>query len=239
MARLARVVYCDTPFHVTQRGNARQVVSESDADRLVYLALLRSHCRTQRLSLVGYCLMSNHIHMIVVPRRTEALRLALKHTHGLYVACFSARHASSGHLWQGRYVFCALDEPHLWAALRYAELSPVRARITGAPQDYAWSSARAHCGQEEAPPWLETDDFRAAWSVQRWREYLSEEATEKEADAVRACTHTGRLPGSPSFVAELAKTLRRRLAPRKGGRPPKQEQDQTQKLLFACASAAE
>jgi len=82
MARLARVVAVDTPHHITQRGNARQYVLETDADRLVYLDLLRRNCRLEHLSLLGYCLMSNHVHLIAVPERDDSLRLALKHTHG-------------------------------------------------------------------------------------------------------------------------------------------------------------
>ena len=125
MARLARVVALDTPHHITQRGNGRQYILESDTDRLVYLDLLRKHCRLHRLSLLGYCLMSNHVHLIAVPERDDSLRLALKHTHGRYAAYFNARCASSGHVWQGRYYSCPLDLPHLWAALRYTELNPV------------------------------------------------------------------------------------------------------------------
>ena len=68
MARLPRVVAVDVPHHVTQRGNARQVIFGDDSDRLTYLDLLRQHCDLYRLSLLGYCLMSNHVHLVVVPR---------------------------------------------------------------------------------------------------------------------------------------------------------------------------
>jgi putative transposase len=71
MARRPRVVAIDTPHHVTQRGNARQFVFESDPDRLVYLDLLRQRCRLHRLSLLGFCLMSNHVHLVVIPRRAD------------------------------------------------------------------------------------------------------------------------------------------------------------------------
>jgi putative transposase len=131
MARLARMVAIDAPRHITQRGNARQVVFESDADRLVYLDLLRQHCRLDRLKLLGYCLMSNHVHLIAIPALADSLLLALKHTHERYAGYFNARHASSGHVWQGRFYSCPLDPPHLWTALRYAELNPVRAGETG------------------------------------------------------------------------------------------------------------
>src|SRR5579872_4231786 len=125
MARLARILSTDTPFHVTQRGNRRQVVFEDDTDRIVYLDLLRGNCLRHGLSVLGYCLMSNHVHLIAFPHRPAALPLAMKNTHGRYAAYCNARYASSGHLWQGRYYSCPLDTPHLWAALRYTELNPV------------------------------------------------------------------------------------------------------------------
>jgi hypothetical protein len=126
---------------------------------------------------------------------------------------------------------------HLWAALRYAELNPVRARMVEAAEDYAWSSARAHCGLAAPPPWLEIRAFNTDWDTRRWREHL-DRADSAEAGAIRACTHTGRPLGSPDFVAELEKTLRRRLTPRRGGRPPKQKPDEAQELLFRHALAA-
>jgi putative transposase len=73
MARFARVVVVDVPHHVTQRGNARQVILSRDQDRAAYLQLLRHYSELHRLSLMGYCLMSNHVHLIVVPRSAEAL----------------------------------------------------------------------------------------------------------------------------------------------------------------------
>ena len=78
------------PHHVTQRGNARQVILAGDADRVVYLDLLRRYSRLHQVSLIGYCLMSNHVHLIVVPHRDRCPQ-TLKHTHGRY------------HVWQGRY----------------------------------------------------------------------------------------------------------------------------------------
>jgi putative transposase len=110
MARLPRVVIVDVPHHVTQRGNARQVILASDADRVTYLELLRQYAQLYALSLLGYCLMSNHIHLIVVPRRPESLSHSLRQAHGRYAAYWNARHSSSGHVWQGRFYSCPLDE---------------------------------------------------------------------------------------------------------------------------------
>ena len=86
MARFPRVVAVDVPHHVTQRGNARQVILASDADRLTYLALLREYAQICRLSLLGYCLMSNHVHLIAVPHTESALSQSLKQAHGRYAS---------------------------------------------------------------------------------------------------------------------------------------------------------
>jgi len=222
MARLARVVAVGVPHHVTQRGNARQVVFSTDADRLVYLDLLRRNCALHHLAVVGYCLMSNHVHLIVIPRASQSLPLALKHAHGRYAVYFNAHSASSGHLWQGRYYSCPLDETHFWAALRYTELNPVRASIVAQPDDYAWSSAAAHCGSRP-DEWLQMTPWFVSWTPTAWREYLGALGSERDAAAVRAHTHTGRPLGGTDFVARLEKVLNRRLAPAKGGRPAKPE----------------
>ena len=100
-ARLARVLSIGTPFHVTQRGNARQVVFESDADHWVYLELLKTGCHLDQLSLIGYCLLSNHVHLVTIPQRADSLPRTLKHTHGRYAAYLNARRSASGHVWQG------------------------------------------------------------------------------------------------------------------------------------------
>jgi putative transposase len=78
MACLSRIVIVNIPHHVTQRGNARQFLLATDDERLVYLNLLRKYVQFHELSLLGYCLMSNHVHLVAVPRKPDALALALK-----------------------------------------------------------------------------------------------------------------------------------------------------------------
>jgi putative transposase len=222
MARLPRAVAVDTPHHVTQRGNARQFILESDSARLVYLQLLQHACRLHRLSLLGYCLMSNHVHLIAIPQRPDSLAMALKQVHGRYAAYFNALHASSGHVWQGRYYSCALDPPHLWAALRYTELNPVRAGLVAEPEAFPWSSATAHCLPAAQDPLLDLALWRSVWTLSAWKQFLAETVPEEQALAIRRSTHTGRPLGSPGFVRQMEITLRRRLTPEKGGRRPKQ-----------------
>ena len=98
MTRLARVVAVGLPHHITQRGNARQYILHSDADRTVYLDLLRQNIEQHNLALMGYCLMSNHVHLITVPPKANVLGLALKDTHGRYASYWNAIHHSSGHV---------------------------------------------------------------------------------------------------------------------------------------------
>jgi putative transposase len=134
MARWRRVVAVNVPHHLTQRGNARQYILDRDEDRAVYLKLLRENIETYKVSLLGYCLMSNHVHLIVVPTEPDGLALAFRNAHGRYAAYWNAIRGASGHAWQGRFYSCSLDEAHLWAALRYTELNPVRAGLVSEPE---------------------------------------------------------------------------------------------------------
>lgn len=231
MARLARVVAADIPHHVTQRGNARRFILESDSDKLVYLDLLRQYSTLYELSLLGYCLMSNHVHLVATPRKADSLALTLKNAHGRYAGYWNASHSSSGHAWQGRFYSCPLGLTHLWRALRYTELNSVRAGMVDTPETYRWSSAGAHCGSAQPDLILETDLWEQQWTAATWREYLSEAAAEHDVEEIRQCTHTGRPLGTAEFVKTLEKAVGRALAPQKGGRPQKVPADKNQQTL--------
>jgi putative transposase len=231
MARLARVVVAGIPHHVTQRGNARRFILESDSDKLVYLDLFRQYCTLYELSLLGYCLMSNHVHLVVTPAKIESLALTLKNAHGAYASYWNASHSSSGHAWQGRFSSCPLDLTHLWRTLRYTELNPVRARMVRAPEAYRWSSAGAHCGTAHPDLVLDTDLWNQQWNSTTWKRYLSEPGADADAEQIRRCTHTGRPLGTAEFVETLEKTVGRVLAPQKGGRPPKTPGNTNQQLF--------
>ena len=156
MARLARVVAVGVPHHITQRGNGRQVILTSDAERTVYMDLLRQAAKLHSLTVLGYCLMSNHVHLVAIPEKAESLARAMKETHGRYATYWNTMHGKSGHAWQGRFYSCPLDEIYLWEAMRYTELNPVRAGMVDQPELWKWSSAGAHCGRPNptsALPW--------------------------------------------------------------------------------------
>jgi len=171
------------------------------------------------------------VHVIVVPRTSAALWQTLKHTHGRYASYWNTRQSSSGHVWQGRFYSCPLDDSHLWAGLRYVELNPVRAGMVAAAHEWPWSSAAAHRTPEVADEMLEMERWQERWTVAGWSEYLAARESQTDVNALRQCTHTGRPLGTPEFTAALEQTTSRRLAPRKGGRPKKPAADPRQHRL--------
>jgi putative transposase len=122
MARFGHVVALGVPHYITQRGmhgvlsSTAMVTGESTSNPL------RGSAERYK---IGYCLMSNHVHLIATPNKANVLGPALKDAHGRYASYWNATHCSSGHVWQGRYYSCPLDEFHLWEALRCTELNPV------------------------------------------------------------------------------------------------------------------
>jgi putative transposase len=138
--------------HITQRGTDRQLVFRTRMDRPVYLGLLRDQARLTDLPVLAYCLMNNHIHLIAVPLEGAQLAEVMQRVHGRYAQYFNARRTRCGRLWQNCFSSCALGPAHLWTALRYVELNPVRAGMVERAEDFEWSSraptwrARTHSG---------------------------------------------------------------------------------------------
>jgi REP-associated tyrosine transposase len=235
MARLPRVVAIGGPHHVTQRANGRSFILVRDTDRQVYLDLLNQSLALHDVAMLGYCLMSNHVHLILVPSRAESLGLSLKHAHGRYASYWNAVHQSSGHVWQGRYYSCPLDDVHLWEALRYTELNPVRAGLATEPQSWLWSSAAVHLGVAPNPEWLSLDLWRGRWNATNWKEFLWATQEHSALTAIRTSTHTGRPLGSADFVRTLERSTQRLLAPQKRGRRPKAIAESRQDSLLLGA----
>lgn len=144
MARLARIVIPNVPHHVTQRGNRRERTFFEDADYKRYRTMLGDAARRAGAEVWAYCLMPNHVHLIVVPPDEDGLRRTFADAHRRYTGLINARHQWTGHLWQGRFGAVAMDEAHLMAAARYVALNPVRAGLVKHARDWPWSSVRAH-----------------------------------------------------------------------------------------------
>lgn len=145
---MARAVALGTPHHVTQRGNGRQDVFFSDRDLVVYLDAFFDYASRCSLRVWGYCLMNNHVHFVVVPETERSLARAFGQTHADYARYANMVRRGCGHFWQARFYSCALDDRHAWKALAYVERNPVRAGLVGSAEEYAWSSAAAHCRED-------------------------------------------------------------------------------------------
>ncbi|MFH1018830.1 MAG: transposase, partial [Pseudomonadota bacterium] len=140
MSRMARIVVPGIPHHVTQRGNRRQLSFFRNSDFDTYLKILGSWCRRTGLDVWAYCLMPNHVHLIVVPPDQPSLARGIGEAHKGYSRLVNERHGWKGYLWQGRFASFPMDEGHLLAAARYVERNPVEAGIVHKPEDYPWSS---------------------------------------------------------------------------------------------------
>jgi putative transposase len=218
MPRLARLVIPGFPHHVTQRGNRRLPTFFSDGDYALYRHLLREGCATAGTRIWAWCLMPNHVHLILVPESEDGLRAALAETHRRYTKVVNAREGWRGHLWQGRFASFAMDEEWLIACARYVELNPVRAGLVSRPEDWRWSSARIHLGAGRDPL---TDAAPLLERVPDWRALLGGGLDERERDRLRERERTGHPLGGAAFLARLEAISGRDLRPPRRGRPPR------------------
>lgn len=144
MPRQRRSVIPGLAHHVTQRGNRREPVFFEEGDHGRYLGMVAEAARACGTAIWAYCLMPNHVHMVVVPRDGDGLRALFADAHRRYTRFINWRHGWTGHLWQGRFGSVAMDEDHLATALRYVALNPVRAGLAARPEGWRFSSVHAH-----------------------------------------------------------------------------------------------
>lgn len=217
MARFPRLVVPGVPHHVTQRGIRKKRTFFKALDYLTYLELVREYKEKAGIEIWAYCLMPNHIHMIVVPRAGNSLAKLFGPVHCQYAVKVNATHGWQGHLWQQRFYSVAMDEPHTYCALRYVELNPVRAGLCKKASQWRWSSVHPHLGTRN-DDLVDVEATRQI--VADWPSYLSEVADASTQDMLRKHTLTGRPVGSDAFIDMLEKrtgvTIRKRkTGPRK------------------------
>lgn len=221
MPRSARIVIPDCAHHVTQCGNNRQDVFFVDADRQVYLEYLLDASKRFNLRIECYCLMTNHVHLVVTPHCETSLAYAMKRTNQLYAQYVNRMHRRSGHLWQDRFFSCTLDQNHFQRALAYVERNPVRAHLVRKAWRWRWSNAPAHCGIEKKSVLLDISSWKQDISFARWKQLLERPDDKRFVSRFRLSTSRGRPLGSDAFIAKLETLLGRRLRPLPRGRPVK------------------
>jgi len=214
MSRIARIVVPGIPHHIVQRGNRRQQVFFCDADRVYYLKLLKKYGNMLGLLFWVYCLMTNHIHLIAIPRTESSLSEVMAHVNWKYALRINIREDWKGHLWQDRFYSCPLDHPHVIASVRYIERNPVRAKIVEHAEDYLWSSARAHV-ENAADPLIEASPLLE--EIHDWRSFVNEEESEESLNSLRKHLATGRPLGDDAFIERLERLSGRILKRQKTG----------------------
>ncbi|MFH1018601.1 MAG: transposase [Pseudomonadota bacterium] len=217
MPRLARVVIPGIPHHVTQRGNRRLKTFFRKQDFFKYMKLLAEWSHRWGVEIWAYCLMTNHVHLIAVPETEMGLRMAIEETHRRYTRHIHFRKHWRGHFWQGRFSSFPMDEDHLLRAARYIERNPVDAGIVSNPEDYPWSSARAHLAARDdalvrVRPLLDR--------VEAWREFLDTPLADRDLKSLLRHERTGRPLGADSFIRDLEIRTGRTLMLKSPGRKP-------------------
>ena len=216
MARLTRIVLPGHPHHVTQRGNRRQDVFFCDDDFQAYLDLLKQWCAKESVQVWAYCLMTNHVHLIVKPEQGSNLSRAIGETHRRYTRMINFRKRWRGYLWQGRFASFVMDEPWLLQAVAYVEYNPVTAGMVARPWEYRWSSVHAHLAGEDPQGIVETASLRDLVGTD-WRAYLNSYKVDRDGDFA-AHESTGRPLGDERFIDKIETALGRVVRKKKPGR---------------------
>ncbi len=219
MPRIARFIVPGVPHHVTQRGNRRQRTFLRDNDYQAYVRLLGKWRSACNVTILAYCLMPNHVHLIAVPIDKDGLGRMMRSVHQAHAARINAREGWQGHLWQDRYHSFPMDERHTLVAARYIELNPIAAGLADDdPAKWPWSSAAAHLNGR--------DDFLVSVAplldqIDDWREFLWVGQSEHEAGLFSRHERSGRPLGDGAFLRRMEEALGHPLPAVSRGRPRK------------------
>jgi putative transposase len=183
----------------------------TDGDRFLYLRLIRDNQAEAGVRILAYCLMTNHVHFVVVPEREDSLAVLFGRAHGRYAQATNIRKGRCGHLWQARYYSCVMAESHLEIGLRYVEDNPCRVGIARTPAEYRWSSAAAHLlGAPDRSKLLDLGFWERAGGVATWAGIHGSQSSSDQIRALRRCTYAGRPFGDEPFLEAMEQRFQRK-----------------------------
>lgn len=218
MPRIARIVAIGFPHHIVQRGNNKEKVFLDKNDYKTYLFLLEKYSVNKNVIVLAYCLMPNHVHLILKPGEEKTLFKTMQGVALCYTQYFNRKYNRTGRLWECRYHSTVIDEEkYLWAVCRYVEKNPVRAGIARSPKSYAYSSARAHI-LEESNTLLKEALFDED-ELSNYKRFMSAREIKREVANIRKKTKLGQPLGDRKFVNILSEKLGRKLTFKPKGRP--------------------
>jgi REP-associated tyrosine transposase len=220
MARMRRIIVPGYPHHVVQRGVRSMDIFLKKSDRLEYLHFLRNQGDRFGVKFLSYCLMSNNVHILAVPEKTDSLARAIGEAHRLYTRMINFREGVRGYLFQGRFSSCPVStDQYLLTAIQYILRKPVKAKMVQHPWDYQWSSASYHCGLESHNILVQEDELLSV--VDNWKQFLSIDSD--QSLSLEEKIRTGRPFGPDTFYNVVSKLTGIDTRPKPPGRPTKKQ----------------
>lgn len=227
MPRRARLSLACVPWHIIQRGNNRSACFYADEDYQFYLNTLKEQAEKYSCSLHAYVLMTNHVHLLLTPKREDSAALLMKHLGQRYVQYINRTYRRSGTLWEGRFRSCLTQsEEYVLACYRYIELNPVRANMVAHPREYRWSSYLANAEGRKNSLLTPHEQYlrigrKALDRRKGYRGLFKAHVDEQLDDQIREATNGNYVLGNTRFQEEIAQSLGRRVTKGKAGRPKK------------------
>lgn len=227
MPRTGRLILPDLPHHIVQRGHNRQTVFASSADYHYYFDILQEFSRSLEIKVYAFCLMTNHVHLLLDPGPdSERLSFLMKTLAGRMTRYRNKLEGRSGTLWEGRFKSSPVQtDTYLLECCRYIDFNPVRAGMVTEAGNYDWSSysLRTHAQSDN---WLSPLPSTEQWGTgKRWQKryagFVKEGISEERYDQIHNAIKRNQLTGNSRFVDEIAQIIGRRVEQRGPGRPPK------------------
>jgi putative transposase len=239
MPRRARIMLSGIPVHIRHRGNNRQRCFYEDQDRSFYLLHLSRLLARSQCALHAYCLMTNHVHLLLTPAALDGCARLMKALGQLHTQYVNRTYGRTGSLWEGRFRSSLVQsERYLLECYRYVEMNPVEAGMVERPGDYAWSSYAANVGDVRSALVTPHDEYLrlgrdAEARTQAYRALFNVPLATDRIEEIRAATNGNFALGDKPFREAVSAALGRRAEPGRAGRPRRKEADAAQMDLLA------
>ncbi len=219
------MIAVDYPHHVVQAGNNRSKVFSDEKDMLVYLGLLKKYTEKWVCPVLAYCLMPDHVHLLVKPREDSSLAKTMQGITLCYTQYSNKKYNKSGRLWESRYYSCIVDkENYLWTVARYIEQNPIRSGIVDKEEEYPYSSARAHItGMADK---VLGEEIFGEEGRREYVDFLHSHVSDEEINKIRYSTRSNFPFGNETFVKVIGQSLGVNLIKQPRGRPRKKTNSQ-------------
>lgn len=194
------------PHHVTHRGNHQQTVFHSDHDRQIHLSLLDKYFSRHELKMIGYNLMDNHVHLMIIPKKKSSFSDGIRNLQPDFARWQNLQHNGIGHLWENRFFSCPVEEESIWKVLSYIDLNRVRAGLVEKAWDWEWCSASAHITGFDSTGLLDMNLWKKFFNGTSWKAFLEQAHLDKSTpQSIRKATYRGQ----PFARVELIKNSNR------------------------------